>query len=597
MRKLLLVSVFVLFSVTYLSGAQSNMLSPCTNEELAIAYEIQPGYEALTELAVGIETMDDLLAYGDAHILWRNETWSALPICSEMLELALSTSQNADVFLSAILLDLIGVPREDNQYVELLYSGVEEYQRLGAEIVSAIGNAQASESSSGASSALPRCSEAQMQIIVDKILPRFQQLANAGFESFEAQATTKILQYIAAKIRWRKEIWTSLPLCAEAYNLGVFLYNYSSDLAKMSILDFADIPRGNNPYRNEFLRGFVRLVELNDWFGAAGEGYFDLLPCSEYTIDIELYDAFADHLNLTEIPTDNVDQLQDFGKAHIEWREGLWSRLPLLPGCAEAFETALLTVQVTGDGAAFAALAQTGIGYFDLALPYGDRVVAAGNRIDELDSLLAIVWKTQSSPAVRSLPACSAAETDNIAGSLQELSGLTDLGLAIETADDLISYIELQFEWRDQLWSNLSGCAEVFEIALLMIQAAGDIATRAALDLAGIPADANPYSAPINSSLAQIEQLQNEIGTSADEPAEEPPSATTVATEIYYVTANPYVNIRSCASTSCDIVATAQNGEALAVIDDSGDWYEVVLENGETAFIAGFLASTAPHRQ
>ena len=84
MRKLLLVSVFVLFSVTYLSGAQSNMLSPCTNEELAIAYEIQPGYEALTELAVGIETMDDLLAYGDAHILWRNETWSTLPICSEL---------------------------------------------------------------------------------------------------------------------------------------------------------------------------------------------------------------------------------------------------------------------------------------------------------------------------------------------------------------------------------------------------------------------------------------------------------------------------------------------------------------------------------
>ncbi|MCY4537059.1 MAG: SH3 domain-containing protein [Chloroflexi bacterium] len=63
------------------------------------------------------------------------------------------------------------------------------------------------------------------------------------------------------------------------------------------------------------------------------------------------------------------------------------------------------------------------------------------------------------------------------------------------------------------------------------------------------------------------------------------------AAKTYYVTANPYANVRSCASTNCDIVATAENGEALTVIDDSQDWYEIRLENGETAFIAGFLMS------
>ena len=58
------------------------------------------------------------------------------------------------------------------------------------------------------------------------------------------------------------------------------------------------------------------------------------------------------------------------------------------------------------------------------------------------------------------------------------------------------------------------------------------------------------------------------------------------------MTANPYANIRSCASTSCGIVTTAQNGEALSVVDDSGDWYELRLDDGQTAYIAGFLMSS-----
>ena len=59
----------------------------------------------------------------------------------------------------------------------------------------------------------------------------------------------------------------------------------------------------------------------------------------------------------------------------------------------------------------------------------------------------------------------------------------------------------------------------------------------------------------------------------------------------YYVTANQGANIRSCASTSCAIVATAQFGAGITVLDDSADWYEVRLEDGGTGFIAGFLTS------
>jgi hypothetical protein len=71
------------------------------------------------------------------------------------------------------------------------------------------------------------------------------------------------------------------------------------------------------------------------------------------------------------------------------------------------------------------------------------------------------------------------------------------------------------------------------------------------------------------------------------------PEATPAPIDVktYYVNATQSVNLRSCSSTTGSIAATANRGDALQVIDDSGDWYEVQLENGEIAFIASFLVS------
>ena len=72
----------------------------------------------------------------------------------------------------------------------------------------------------------------------------------------------------------------------------------------------------------------------------------------------------------------------------------------------------------------------------------------------------------------------------------------------------------------------------------------------------------------------------------------EPEEATEpVETQTYYVVSNSAVNLRTCGSTTCSVAATANRGDALRVVDDSGEWYEVLLDNGETAYIAAFLVS------
>ncbi|WP_252502862.1 N-acetylmuramoyl-L-alanine amidase [Sporosarcina sp. Marseille-Q4943] len=51
-------------------------------------------------------------------------------------------------------------------------------------------------------------------------------------------------------------------------------------------------------------------------------------------------------------------------------------------------------------------------------------------------------------------------------------------------------------------------------------------------------------------------------------------------------------NIRSSSTTSSSIVTRANAGEKLTVIGEEGDWYNVSLSSGETAFIAKWVVST-----
>ncbi len=62
----------------------------------------------------------------------------------------------------------------------------------------------------------------------------------------------------------------------------------------------------------------------------------------------------------------------------------------------------------------------------------------------------------------------------------------------------------------------------------------------------------------------------------------------------YTVSGDSGANIRACPRTDCEILAVFDKGQALRILDDSGQWYEVRLNNGETGFIAGFLASPDP---
>lgn len=69
---------------------------------------------------------------------------------------------------------------------------------------------------------------------------------------------------------------------------------------------------------------------------------------------------------------------------------------------------------------------------------------------------------------------------------------------------------------------------------------------------------------------------------------------TSSAAPMFNVQTTAAVNIRSCGSTTCDIVATSTNNQMYPVVGTDGDWYEIDLGNGETGFVASWLTVRGP---
>jgi uncharacterized protein YgiM (DUF1202 family) len=84
-------------------------------------------------------------------------------------------------------------------------------------------------------------------------------------------------------------------------------------------------------------------------------------------------------------------------------------------------------------------------------------------------------------------------------------------------------------------------------------------------------------------------------GTSAcNQDAETTISDTTTSVDKFPIVVNGDVNLRACAGTDCDILSIAEDGSLLTVIGIDGDWYQVELEDGTTAFIAASLTTRGP---
>jgi len=313
----------------------------------------------------------------------------------------------------------------------------------------------------------------------------------------------------------------------------------------------------------------------------ASDGKF--APCTTADLEsLQQLESFYDALLVQRTRTRNAALLRYLVERQYEWRLGLNDDLPR---CAEAFEIGWLMSQVSGDAVAVAALnlAEQDSGWILQPMASGQARVAA--LLQDLTAALDGGPLTQQS-LDDAAAACSDEQLAILAPGI--LDGFQDSGamaLAVSNPEAFSEYASAYLDWRSEVWQQLPHCNEAVEFSLLMNQILGDYVALFLHRFNGVADKDNPLIAQIESELDRFAGKMEDLVTALDR------NRTVLA---YVVVADPGANIRACPTTTCDILTVYERGQQMRVIDDTGDWYEIRLDNGETGFLASFLASTDP---
>ncbi len=581
--RFILIALATMLLVVSVTQARGTRLPACTPADITLAQSMQGDGNRLLISTATMVNLNALIRIAAAQQSWRDDMWARLPLCDEVFAFGFALDQLAETLVMKLLLQDAGIADADNPYIELRLQSAKEVTRLEQEF-SAIWADNEDRAERGAF--LPACSAEERDQLTGDFWDDIVNLVDTlhAVKSFEA-----LLGYIDATLAWRAAVWSQLPPCAEAYEIALWKAHFTADIAKLYMLDLFDIKRADNPFGQTYLRGIVKFSDYKQWIDMTGRDFRSLPSCVESPIDQDLHQAFRRHHDWTDTPHGSVEELPAFAEAHVAWRETLMAALPALPGCREAVETALLTIQITGDAATVAALSLSGIGLHELGADYQERIVSAGFRIDELNRALQVEQNADAAGPAAGLPECSNKDLDILFDDLQGLSQLQQQAFDIGWTDEIIVYIQDYFEWRDRLWSALPGCAEAFQIATVMLQMLGDYATGIAMLAADVSEDALPYHEQTERGVDAFSQWHADVWAPIEAPVSTPGPITT-----YYVSADGSAPLYECASSDCEMVGLFAEGAPLQVVDDSGAWYKVYIGADLYGYIRRESTSATP---
>ncbi|MCY3832202.1 MAG: SH3 domain-containing protein [Chloroflexi bacterium] len=589
-RRCVLFSLLLLLTIVSVARGQEDGFPNCSEEEVLVVLNTLLDYFVMP--TGPLTTLDDVVQHASDVLATQENSISLLPLCAEAIEMQREDFSLLTDTLGQIALQRADVPDSANPYTLRLPSP-DDTRRAG---VDRVRDLPSRDEMTEDDRSIRACAASEINALEGLV----QRFGLTHTRAYGLIGEDRWLVAVDRVLEWREENLPKIPECLEAIELGFHLTKAASDTAAEFALNHAGITGEDNPYNEaadkarEVLKTWRADLKLTrpEYAGATVLALgtpSELPPCNSVEITvaykISIYEVL-DVLDKTQPGESGID-LADYAEAHIELRDDLLSRIPF---CAELFKIGWVAREHLGANAAYAA-------YFTLGRQ-GQRNPFAEDLLSASDALVAWVEKTADylaevegivgpSPDEREVSACRAGEIAFMLGYvLPDFRAFVDAAFAIETFADLLAHYDQSLAFRARLWEQLPRCQEALELGLIMRQIASDWAVMLAMDTAGVDLDDNLYIANVRNDLTAFDHMRKALTdtTVAGQ-------AQASAAKTYYVTANPYANIRSCASTDCNIVATARPGDALTVVDDSGDWYELRLEGGATGYIAGFLVS------
>lgn len=322
-----------------------------------------------------------------------------------------------------------------------------------------------------------------------EFLDIFKQTADQQL-ALEAKLTTLegLLSFSESALADRQTILSSLANCADALEFQRLSIEVNGDYIARQALQLARIPRDDNPYRLRFadeqerVEAALSVMLGRDRSDAPAADERSLPDCSDDELS-ELDALVGELLTLlddSEVSGDLADAALAID-ARLHWRE---EALPGRPGCAEwAALLPLLSAAATDSAAAYAVGAIADVADNPFATLTASHVAILLRWLSPAPATP--VLPSGATIASSGLPACSA---DELAQAQQRLSaqfgGLLDAAGQIADIGDLHGYSKAYLQFRASQLADLPLCAEAYAVGWQARQLLGDLAVRAALDLA-----------------------------------------------------------------------------------------------------------------
>ena len=574
MWRLALLGIIVLLNLPSAARAQGDAIPICASEEILEIFSLIVAHEVKVDESFA--GFDDLLAYGGAQIDFREQGLSQLPYCADAIALRRAFTELGGDGVARGALELAGLSPNQNPYRLQLDSDQARVKALAAAMIAA------ERAAAPAPADLDACQPEDLQ--------RLERAIDGLLVLLEATATVVNREHyvlsVDQRLRWREENLSRPPDCAEAAEVALRMSETATDAAAHHALAYAGVSSAVNPYIKLEAAGVALLRDWREQMQIARESSASvggaLPPCSlnESTAAYQVGLSYSE-LRARSAMITTRGGLLAFSDGLIAYRENQLSQLPL---CAEAFNASWWIGEALADLTIHAAASLDS----SPALSAGSAARAEDNAAKAAAGLTRLKRALDGerrlmAPATGGPLACSDAEYRYFTSYLlPEFRDFLDSALAVASAAEAGAAIDSSAELRDLLWAQLPRCGEALEQGMFMRAVAADFSAMLALERAGLPAEDIPFT---RAAAANIEALFSRVPP----PNEGAPVAS--AGNIYFVVAETVANVRACGSTSCEILATLRRGETLDVLDDSGAWFEIQLPDGQTAFIAGFLAS------
>ena len=576
MRRLALLGLIVLLNLVPASKAEVDSLPICTSDEFLEIFSLIVEHQVKVDESFA--SFSDLLDYGGAQIVNRERSLTQLPYCSDAVAIRRLFIQLGGDTVARAALELATLPAGENPYRLRLPSDHDRVTELAATML----GVDRSQAPAPAERSLPACLSTDMQLL-DKTIGSFLNLLAATATVVDR---AHYVVSVDRRLQWREDKLPNLPDCAESVELSLRLSETATDAAARHALAYAGVSDETNPYVKleadgvALLRAWHEQIQIIRASASSVGG--SLPPCTidESTAAYQILLPYPE-LSARAAAIRTTFSLLNFSEGLIAYRENQLSQLPL---CAETFNAGWWVGEVLNDLTAHAAssLTTTAAGAISRNT---DRVEQNAAKAEAgLARIKRILDGEQRLLASALGGAASCSDSERIFfGSyiMPEFRNFLDAALAVSSANEVGALATSSANLRDLLWLHLPRCIETLEYGRRMRGIAADFSAMLALEGAGVPIQDIPYTRAV---AVNIESLFERFEQANED-------RLIASANTYYVVAETIANVRSCGSTECVVVATLRHGDALDVLDDAGAWYEIYLDDGQTAYIAGFLAS------